>query len=630
MNKPPLYLNTLFALFVSSLFLTACGGSASTTDPTTAFDTASDGSSRQSDKDEKDSRDENSDNDGSTPPPDTTPLPGGQYRILGFNDLGMHCADLDYSVFTTLPPFNVVHAQVIETGKEPRILGDGDGVRVEYVAVADASGSITTTSQNGPVFKTNFWDINPATGKRYVDDLFGLNPPPDEGLLGQRMPGFAQPFVANDPMPFAHFDRQRKWFAAEGIPLVPVDDNGMINAYPLMQVRAIDDRTGEVLASTDVVVPVAAEADCQNCHARGEIGADPDRHPNVDFVLPDDITDPNSVLQAAKINILRLHDAKEGTRLDANRPVLCAGCHYSLALDLNGAGPTPEQQQHATMSAVMHRYHGELKDTAGNPVFPPDGTPEQTCYQCHPGKVTQCLRGAMGGSGLTCQNCHGGLLAVGGKYPLANGGSLDGTQDGKPRRPWLDLPRCQACHTGDALDHLGTTLRLKTAYDPADPAASPRLATNRRFAENRDTLYRNSRGHGGVGCEGCHGSTHAIWPNANPQANDNVTATQLQGHSGTVIECTTCHGDARLGLTLEGPHGMHPVNDPQWNKDHEDVAERNKNQCRTCHGVNGEGTVLSRVAADRTLQGDDHRTVFLKKGTKVSCDLCHENKLAGG
>ncbi len=30
------------------------------------------------------------------------------HQVLAFNDLGMHCADLDYSTFMILPPFNVV------------------------------------------------------------------------------------------------------------------------------------------------------------------------------------------------------------------------------------------------------------------------------------------------------------------------------------------------------------------------------------------------------------------------------------------------------------------------------------------------------------------------------------------
>ncbi|MGD2054942.1 MAG: cytochrome C, partial [Gammaproteobacteria bacterium] len=44
------------------------------------------------------------------------------HQVLAFNDLGMHCADLDYSTFVILPPFNVIHSQVIERGDKPRIL----------------------------------------------------------------------------------------------------------------------------------------------------------------------------------------------------------------------------------------------------------------------------------------------------------------------------------------------------------------------------------------------------------------------------------------------------------------------------------------------------------------------------
>ncbi len=103
--------------------------------------------------------------------------------MLAFNDLGMHCADLDYSTFVILPPFNVVHAQVIERGAEPRILNPTE-VDLSYKAQRDAADSINTTSQNQPgaFQKTNFWDVNPETGNRYVFDLFGLNPEPDDGL----------------------------------------------------------------------------------------------------------------------------------------------------------------------------------------------------------------------------------------------------------------------------------------------------------------------------------------------------------------------------------------------------------------------------------------------------------------
>ena len=46
--------------------------------------------------------------------------------VLGANDLGMHCADQDDRIFSVLPPFNVLHAQVIQRGGTPQILSDAD------------------------------------------------------------------------------------------------------------------------------------------------------------------------------------------------------------------------------------------------------------------------------------------------------------------------------------------------------------------------------------------------------------------------------------------------------------------------------------------------------------------------
>ena len=53
---------------------------------------------------------------------------------------------------------------------------------------------------------------------------------------------------------------------------------------------------------------------------------------------------------------------------------------------------------------------------------------EQTCYMCHPGNRTQCMRGAMANAGLVCQDCHGQMAQVGNDFSHnvspANPGSL--------------------------------------------------------------------------------------------------------------------------------------------------------------------------------------------------------------
>jgi hypothetical protein len=544
------------------------------------------------------------------------PVSANSVKVLGANDLGMHCVDKDFSIFSILPPFNVLNVQVVQLNAQgsPTLL-DSTTIHPEYNAVSDPSGSINSSSVN----KTNFW--------QFAQALFGAQLLPGQGLKGLFMPMDNLQNLGPQPIPY---NTMRGYFAAEGIPIFPYDDQLNPNTYPLMRVSARDKTTGALLGQTDVVLPVSEETDCQSCHVTGGIGA---KRAALQWA-----NDSNLEIQTRK-NILLLHDADQATNLQNETPVLCAQCHYSFALDLAGSGPQGDQIGNVFFSRVMHAFHGQLRDGQGRPIFPPGGTLEQTCYQCHPGKITQCQRGAMKTGGIGCHDCHGDMLAVGGVYPLLAGGSIDGTNDGGPRRPWQDMPRCQACHTGDAVSNLAATanvvaagdgIRLRQAYRTGDPSASPLPATNKRFAENANTLYRFSKGHSGILCEGCHGSTHAEWPNANAGANDNIAATELQGHTGPLIECTTCHAQGTLvPTTLEGPHGLHLVNDAGWISAHGDLLEHGsplQGECRACHGLTLDGTVLSKAAANRTLargEGGGGFPISVSKGQQVSCTLCH-------
>ena len=67
---------------------------------------------------------------------------------------------------------------------------------------------------------------------------------------------------------------------------------------------------------------------------------------------------------------------------------------------------------------------------------------------------------------------------------------------------------------------------------------------------------------------------------------------------------------------------MHPVGESRFISGHENLAENNRNQCRTCHGQNGQGTVLSKVSVNRTVGS---RT--FTKGEQITCSRCHENQL---
>jgi hypothetical protein len=544
------------------------------------------------------------------------------YRILAANDLGMHCVDADFSVFSILPPYNVANAQVVATNASgtPSLL-DASAITLRYSPIADAAGSINSRS----VGKTNFW--------QYAARLYGADLAPGQGLKGLYMPADAS---TPEQTTFA-WKSAEGLFKAEGIPVFPTDDAGKSNRYPLMRITATDRASGQSLATLDVVLPVSEETTCSDCHATGRAAASA---ADVQWSAAGDLE-----LQSRE-NVLLLHDRRNGTSLMAARPVLCASCHYSAALDLAGTGPAGPQLGRSTMSAAMHDYHSnKMSDAAGAPLFDrwlgqgesPPTPASQACYSCHPGRSTQCLRGAMTDQ-VSCQNCHGNMSAVGGRSPLRAGGSIDGQNDGRARRPWMDLPRCQSCHTGDASSHLTLAdatlmasdgLRALVAFDAADASASPRAAPSSRFAENAGKLYRFSTGHGGLACEACHNSTHAIWPNAIETHNDNVAARQVQGHTGTLVECTACHGAGTLANSLGGPHGMHPVNESRWTRGgHGSVADRGRQACAACHGADFRGSVLSRTAEIRSWNTEfGSRTV--PKGRAVGCYDCH-NGPGGG
>ncbi|MCK5648665.1 MAG: hypothetical protein KAI22_07280, partial [Gammaproteobacteria bacterium] len=317
--------------------------------------------------------------------------------------------------------------------------------------------------------------------------------------------GYVEHFPFFVDFPFGYTVNSFKRYTAEGVPISAIDDSGRSNPYPLMRIEARD-AADNVLASVDAVVPVASEADCQICHASQEVC-------NVDestTMVCDDIANDlyaiepynavfvdtaeeagnvigannqQKVINSAKLNIVRLHDVKHGTALAGSKAdgtnadgttnnVVCASCHYSPALDLAHLGPNDlngkEQTQHISMSRAMHGVHGALatnQDYDGLnlfPIMPPPGpardpdlaeaTLMETCYNCHPGKSAKCLRGAMGGSGTVCQDCHGQMTQVGDDF--TEGFPTDGFPDGADltkRVSWASEPACDSCHVGDVM-----------------------------------------------------------------------------------------------------------------------------------------------------------------------------------
>lgn len=345
----------------------------------------------------------------------------GEYIVLGYNDLGMHCLGSRYDEICILPPANTMRATVIRRGVEPEIM-NGD-VTVRY-SIPGNTTSIT---------KTNFWD--------YAYPLFGANLPPDIGLFGKGLTGTMEITADGD------------WMAA-AIPITPITDAGLENPYQVASITV--SRSGQLVAAAQPVIPVSWEMRCDTCHNTKGITTETD--------------------------ILRKHDRLHGTQLESQKPVLCARCHADPALGLSG-DPDVSNLSHA-----MHNSHANRKSPGKAQMM-------NTCYACHPGPKTQCMRDVhYKRAGNVCVSCHGTMAAV------AN----------PARRPWVDQPRCGNCHNEPGHEY-----------------------------EQPGVLYRDSKGHGGVKCEACHGSPHAITPTRQP--NDNVQAIAIQGHPGTISTCAVCH-----------------------------------------------------------------------------------------
>lgn len=537
-------------------------------------------------------------------------------QILGWNNLGMHCMDSDYSVFSILPPYNTIEAQLLVNGK---LVSQDAGYSVSYEAVADPDGSINRSS----VGKSN-WSL-------YERILYGapLGFTADQGLAGWNMPGplntpQAMLFEKNNA-PAPGVSTPVNWFRAEGIPITPTDDAGNRNPYPLMRLVARDP-TNHVIATNDIVLPVSDEMDCRVCHGANTQAA---ARPDAGW-----ITDPNKVREN-RLNILATHDDCEFANHPAlysealaargmnaagllatvadGRPILCATCHASEALgapsfvSANGNGTVPP------LTTSVHTKHAGVMDPAQNKTLDAADNRE-ACYRCHPGSTTRCLRGAMGSAvaadgdmAMQCQSCHGTMSQV-----------------GSPTRVgWFMEPNCQSCHTGTAVKNSGQ-IRYLSVFDAN---GHERVPADTTFATTPNTpapglsLYRFSVGHGGLQCSACHGSTHAEFPAAH--RNDNIRNVQLQGHAGVLVECTACHATMPV-TTNGGPHGMHPIGQGWVDSHHDAVSASGRAACQTCHGVDYRGTELSRVQGDRTWRVGDAGTLSFYRGATVGCYTCHK------
>lgn len=344
-----------------------------------------------------------------------------QMLVLGYNELGMHCMNEDFSEMAILPPFNTLRAQIIDrSGEEPKIVRSG--VTVKY--------SIPGNTHSAD--KTNFW--------LFAKSLFGVDLLPNFGLTGNTLAGTMAARAQND-------------WEATGIPITQVNDQGINDPYQLAHITVT--RNGQTVGQTRAVVPVSWEISCNLCHTSG----------------------PGKSIAT---DILRKHYRLHGTKLEQQKPVLCASCHSDNALGTPGSPGLP------SLSRAMHNSHAGRVEGIGL---------SNSCYACHPGFRSQCQRDIHSTKGVTCTTCHGSMLAV------ANAN----------RRPWLDEPRCDSCHRRQGFEF-----------------------------EQPGTLYKESLGHSNVHCTACHGAPHAITPTVT--AADNIQNVAAQGYPGKLNQCAVCHG----------------------------------------------------------------------------------------
>lgn len=319
----------------------------------------------------------------------------------------------------------------------------------DYAEIVNSGIEITYEIVNNTTSadKTNFWDY-----AKY----YGYNVLPNVGITGNGLKG---KFTLSD---------DGKYYEATAIPITPFNDaSTTLNPYQLAHITVIEKASGKILADTsDVVVPVSNEMECSVCH--GETATD--------------------------LNILKSHDQLSGTNLVndlANgKRYKCSDCHQDNALGQTGKkGVEP-------LSQAMHGFHADKMSES-------DISPK--CYSCHPGPVSQCYRGIMYLSGVSCDNskCHGDMANI--ASTQANG-----------RQAWLDEPDCSNCHGA-------------------------------KYAVNLNTLYRNSylknspseEMNNLILCESCHNSPHAEWKSANDK--DNLLPISILGYANFINKCTVCH-----------------------------------------------------------------------------------------
>lgn len=293
--------------------------------------------------------------------PSVAVLPAGNYVVLSWNDLGMHCMNQSHANLSVLPPYNNLYAQIIHRG---------DAYTLPMILTQDATVEYSIPGNTYSVGKTDFWT--------YAQHLFGVSLPPNIGLAGKGLSGA--------------LDFHTDHFFAEGIPLTPFTDAAPAVEDPYQQALVVlRDSNGFELARSRPVVPVSIEMSCVSagCHAN-------------EAALLSEHAGPG-----------------EGGFDIADKPILCAQCHGDPALGTVGPGPAGYfslrmHEKHAFIDEYVPGMSGCYKCHPGQLARCLRGTMNSdfgvVCQDCH-GDMQQVASSIDGGrvpwlNEPACRTCH--------------------------------------------------------------------------------------------------------------------------------------------------------------------------------------------------------------------------------
>ncbi len=342
----------------------------------------------------------------------------GDYVVLAWNDLGMHCANADFSDIVILPPYNNFNAQVIKrgdasTGVKPEIISSG--LEVNY--------SIPGNTYS--VGKTNFWD--------YEDKLFGVNLPDNVGLAGQGLSGSME------------VPEGENFYHVEGVPITPFTDDDLVNEDPYQLALVEVLLNGSKVAETQNVMPVSNEINCFTAGCHSSVSDIKSRHSDSDKwpkpVLCASCHSSNALGAPGKPGIMSLSEAMHTKHKDKTND--CYKCH---------PGPNTEclrgvmSNEHNMKCISCHGGMKEVSESIHNGRRP--WLDEPKCGSCHGSNFAEesgeLYRNSKGHGGLFCTTCHGSPHAI-----VPSREENDNLQNFNLQGYAGTLNDCKVCHTSN-------------------------------------------------------------------------------------------------------------------------------------------------------------------------------------